>query len=108
VSEELPPRGTGIITGRAGERRLGKPRTEEEREERHSASPFPFPFPLTLNPNNVMAVEDILPALPPDPPLPRFIVRRLRVSRAETTVEYDDARIKRVTTEYKSGEVEER
>jgi len=33
--QELPPRGTGLITGRAGERRGGKPRTEEERRERH-------------------------------------------------------------------------
>jgi len=31
----LPPRGTGLVTGRAGERRLGKPRTEEERLARH-------------------------------------------------------------------------
>jgi len=32
---ELPPRGTGIETGRAGERRRGRPRTEQEREIRH-------------------------------------------------------------------------
>jgi len=31
----LPPRGTGLITGRAGERRGGRPRTEEERLRRH-------------------------------------------------------------------------
>jgi len=34
---ELPERGTGIKTGRAGERRAGKPRTEAERRERHYA-----------------------------------------------------------------------
>jgi hypothetical protein len=33
--QALPPRGTGLITGRAGERRGGQPRIEEEREERH-------------------------------------------------------------------------
>jgi len=33
--QELPPRGTGLITGRAGPRRGGQPRTEEERRERH-------------------------------------------------------------------------
>ncbi|GAI54759.1 unnamed protein product, partial [marine sediment metagenome] len=32
---ELPPRGTGLETGRAGERRAGAPRTEEERRIRH-------------------------------------------------------------------------
>jgi len=31
----LPPRGTGLKEGRAGERRGGSPRTEEERLERH-------------------------------------------------------------------------
>ena len=31
----LPPRGTGLRTGRAGPRRYGRPRTDEEREERH-------------------------------------------------------------------------
>lgn len=31
----LPPRGTGLILGTAGERRAGQPRTEEERLERH-------------------------------------------------------------------------
>jgi len=34
---ELPERGTGLRTGRAGERRMGKPRTEEERRRRHYA-----------------------------------------------------------------------
>lgn len=34
----LPPRGTGLITGRAGERRAGQPRTEEERAKRHYGS----------------------------------------------------------------------
>ncbi|MBA7649415.1 hypothetical protein ES703_57212 [subsurface metagenome] len=33
--EGLPPRGTGLETGRAGERRAGVPRTEEERRIRH-------------------------------------------------------------------------
>jgi len=33
--QELPPRGTGLTTGRAGPRRGGEPRTEEERKERH-------------------------------------------------------------------------
>lgn len=31
----LPRRGTGLRTGRAGERRLGRPRTEAERYARH-------------------------------------------------------------------------
>lgn len=32
---ELPSRGTGLLTGRAGERRAGKSRTLRERFERH-------------------------------------------------------------------------
>jgi len=32
---DLPPRGTGLETGAAGDRRAGLPRTEEERELRH-------------------------------------------------------------------------
>ena len=32
---QLPPRGTGLLLGTAGERRAGAPRTEEERLERH-------------------------------------------------------------------------
>lgn len=32
---KLPEKGTGLETGRAGERRAGKPRTEAERERRH-------------------------------------------------------------------------
>lgn len=32
---KLPEKGTGLETGRAGERRAGKPRTETERERRH-------------------------------------------------------------------------
>lgn len=35
LDEELPPRGTGLETGAAGERRAGLPRTEEERRLRH-------------------------------------------------------------------------
>jgi len=35
LKEALPPRETGPITGRAGPRRGGTPRTEEERKERH-------------------------------------------------------------------------
>lgn len=35
LSQALPPRGTGLDTGRAGERRGGQPRTEEERKKRH-------------------------------------------------------------------------
>jgi hypothetical protein len=31
----LPPRGTGLSTGRAGDRQYGQPRTEEERMARH-------------------------------------------------------------------------
>ena len=31
----LPPRGTGLTTNTAGERRGGNPRTETERKERH-------------------------------------------------------------------------
>jgi len=34
-SPELPPRGYGLTVGRAGKRRLGKPRTEVERAIRH-------------------------------------------------------------------------
>lgn len=34
----LPPRGTGLITGRVGERRSGYPRTDEERMIRHYSS----------------------------------------------------------------------
>jgi len=33
----LPKRGTGLTTGRAGERRGGVPRTYEERLARHSS-----------------------------------------------------------------------
>jgi len=33
--EQLPPRGTGLEIGTAGERRAGVPRTEEERIARH-------------------------------------------------------------------------
>jgi hypothetical protein len=32
---DLPPRGTGLETGQADQRRKGEPRTEEERRERH-------------------------------------------------------------------------
>ena len=35
LDEDLPPRGTGLETGAAGDRRAGVPRTEEERELRH-------------------------------------------------------------------------
>lgn len=35
-AEELPPRGTGLENGNAGPRRGGKPRTDEERAERHA------------------------------------------------------------------------
>ena len=35
----LPKRGTGLRTGRAGERRYGEPRTEEERLARHYGNP---------------------------------------------------------------------
>lgn len=33
--EGLPQKGYGLLTGRAGERRAGKPRTFRERLERH-------------------------------------------------------------------------
>lgn len=33
--QALPPRGTGLGTGRAGPRRMGRPRTDAERRERH-------------------------------------------------------------------------
>lgn len=33
--DDLPDRGTGLDTGRAGPRRKGKPRTDEERRKRH-------------------------------------------------------------------------
>ena len=36
VDSTLPPRGTGLESGTAGERREGTPRTEGEREERHT------------------------------------------------------------------------
>lgn len=35
---DLPPRGTGLKTGRAGDRRAGKMRTDEERAIRHESS----------------------------------------------------------------------
>jgi len=35
VNAGLPPRGTGLITGAAGDRRVGQPRTDEERYARH-------------------------------------------------------------------------
>ena len=35
LDESLPPRGTGLETGAAGDRRAGLPRTEEERRLRH-------------------------------------------------------------------------
>ena len=38
LGQALPPRGAGLVTGRAGERRGGRPRTEEERRERHFGS----------------------------------------------------------------------
>lgn len=34
-SKDLPPRGSGLVTGNAGEPRGGVPRTDEEREARH-------------------------------------------------------------------------
>jgi len=33
--KKLPPRGTGLRLGRAGARRFGHPRTDEERVRRH-------------------------------------------------------------------------
>jgi len=33
---KLPPRGTGLRNGNAGERRFGRPRTEAERKKRHA------------------------------------------------------------------------
>ena len=38
LKEALPPRGTGLVTGRADPRRGGTPRTEEERMKRHFSS----------------------------------------------------------------------
>lgn len=35
----LPKRGTGLSTGRAGERRYGQPRTDAERTARHYGNP---------------------------------------------------------------------
>lgn len=35
LRQALPPRGTGLRTGRAGARRYGFPRTDEERRARH-------------------------------------------------------------------------
>jgi len=34
----LPVRGTGLVTGRAGDRRGGQPRTDAERAVRHAAN----------------------------------------------------------------------
>ena len=36
---KLPPRGTGLRTGRAGKRRAGKPRTQAQRRKRHKNPP---------------------------------------------------------------------
>lgn len=64
----LPPKGFGLATGRAGERRGGNPRTEAERRARH---------PFSSNPGTPN-IQDMLPALPPDLPLPRFLVKQMR------------------------------
>ena len=54
VSEELPERGTGIENGNADERKGDKPRSDEERKERHNAVVTPIeiqmpkPMPLTF------------------------------------------------------------
>lgn len=69
----LPPKGFGLPTGRAGERRGGQPRTEAERRARH----FSLPFSESSNPGTPN-IEELLPALPPDLPLPRFLVKQMR------------------------------
>jgi len=68
---ELPPRGTGLLTGRAGPRRGGNPRTEAERRARHySSNPGSNPGIKGL-PN----IYDLFPAAFPNPPLPRFLMK---------------------------------
>ena len=44
VDSTLPPKGTGLESGTAGERSGGTPRTEEERKERHTAKAKEEPF----------------------------------------------------------------
>lgn len=65
----LPPRGTGLLTGRAGARRGGIPRTEAERRARH---------PLMMSSNPGLNLESLLPAPPPNLPLPRFLLNQMK------------------------------
>jgi len=64
----LPPKGFGLLTGQAGERRGGNPRTEAERRARH---------PFSSNPGTP-SIEEFLPAEFPAPPIPRFIWRSMK------------------------------
>ena len=65
----LPPRGTGLLTGRAGARRIARPRTEAERRARH---------PLMMSSNPGLNIESLLPAPPPNLPLPRFLLNQMK------------------------------
>lgn len=73
----LPPKAFGLATGQAGERRGGTPRTEAERRARHPALPQ-LPFMKAGSNPETPNFEDLLPALPPELPLPRFLVRQMR------------------------------
>ena len=66
----LAPRGTGLLTGRAGARRGGTPRTEAERRARHFG-------PLSSS-NPGLNLESLLPAPPPNLPLPRFLLNQMK------------------------------
>lgn len=62
----LPQRTTGLKTGTARERGY-PPLTESQRAKRHAGI-----FGSTTK------IEDILPALPPDLPLPKFLVEQMK------------------------------
>ena len=66
----LPPRGIGLLTGRAGARRGGMPRTEIERRAQRLV-------PLS-NSNPGLNIESLLPAPPPNLPLPRFLLNQMK------------------------------
>ena len=50
----LPPRGTGLRTGRAGKRRKGKPRTDIQRVRRHKSKKIRLTKPKVLKASETM------------------------------------------------------